>query len=100
LSPPLSLTPRRYLKRIFRDLFERSGFEDDGLFDWDLALKPKADGTNGLEGLKYGTPRDGEGERAEGATEGAQPSSSAAAAVTSPSAPKVSVDPPPPPPPD
>ena len=49
-----------YLKRIFRDLFERSGFEDDGIFDWDLALKAKADGTSGLEGLKYGTPREGE----------------------------------------
>jgi casein kinase 1 len=26
----------RYLKRIFRDLFERSNFADDGLFDWDI----------------------------------------------------------------
>eukprot|EP01039_Chlorochromonas_danica_P001315 gene1315-1436_t len=29
----------RYLKRIFRDLFERQGFEDDGIFDWDLRKK-------------------------------------------------------------
>lgn len=26
----------RYLKRIFRDLFERQSFEDDGVFDWDI----------------------------------------------------------------
>lgn len=32
-----------------------------GIFDWDLSLKPKTDGTNGLEGLKYGTPRDADG---------------------------------------
>ncbi len=25
-----------YLKRIFRDLFERQSFEDDGVFDWDI----------------------------------------------------------------
>lgn len=28
--------PCRYLKRIFRDLFERQSFEDDGVFDWDI----------------------------------------------------------------
>ncbi len=46
----------RYLKRIFRELFERSGFEDDGIFDWELGLKPKRDGTKGLEGLSYDLP--------------------------------------------
>jgi len=29
----------RYLKRIFRDLFERQSFEDDGVFDWDVIKK-------------------------------------------------------------
>lgn len=29
----------RYLKRIFRDLFERQCFEDDGVFDWDIIKK-------------------------------------------------------------
>lgn len=29
----------RYLKRIFRDLFERQCFEDDGIFDWDIIKK-------------------------------------------------------------
>lgn len=47
----------RYLKRIFRDLFERQSFEDDGVFDWDIikrqqlaaggdgAIETNADGT-------------------------------------------------------
>jgi len=26
----------RYLKRVFKDLFDRQGCEDDGVFDWDL----------------------------------------------------------------
>lgn len=34
----------RHLKRIFKDLFERQGFEDDGIFDWDL-LKKQREGT-------------------------------------------------------
>lgn len=25
-----------YLKRLFKDLFDRSGFEDDNIFDWDI----------------------------------------------------------------
>lgn len=29
----------RYLKRLFRELFERQGYEDDGLFDWDILKK-------------------------------------------------------------
>lgn len=29
----------RYLKRIFKDLFERSGYDDDGIYDWDVAKK-------------------------------------------------------------
>jgi hypothetical protein len=51
----------RYLKRIFKDLFDRAGYIDDGLYDWDLNLKAKTDGTFGLEGLKYGSPREYEG---------------------------------------
>jgi hypothetical protein len=31
----------RYLKRIFKDLFERQNFEDDGIFDWDILKKNK-----------------------------------------------------------
>lgn len=26
----------RYLKRLFKDLFERSGFENDNMFDWEI----------------------------------------------------------------
>lgn len=29
----------RYLKRLFKDLFERSGFEDNCVYDWDLLKK-------------------------------------------------------------
>lgn len=32
-----------------------------GLYDWDLSLKARTDGTFGLEGLKYGSPRDYDG---------------------------------------
>lgn len=32
----------RYLKRLFRDLFERQCFEDDGVFDWDIIKKNNA----------------------------------------------------------
>lgn len=35
-----------------------SGPDDSGLYDWDLSLKAKTDGTFGLEGLKYGSPRE------------------------------------------
>jgi casein kinase 1 len=34
----------RYLKRIFRDLFERQHFEDDGIFDWDIIKKQQQGG--------------------------------------------------------
>jgi hypothetical protein len=34
----------RYLKRIFRDLFERQCFEDDGIFDWDIIKKAQQTG--------------------------------------------------------
>jgi hypothetical protein len=26
---------------LFKDLFERQGFEDDGIFDWDILKKQK-----------------------------------------------------------
>lgn len=29
----------RYLKRLFKDLFERNGFEDNCVYDWDLVRK-------------------------------------------------------------
>jgi len=29
----------RYLKKLFRDLFERENFVDDGIFDWDIIKK-------------------------------------------------------------
>lgn len=59
VHPPLIL--RSYLKRLFKDLFERSGFEDDGesndetyshllntgRFDWDILLKEKNNGAAG-----------------------------------------------------
>ncbi len=31
----------RYLKRIFRKLFARRGFKDDGVFDWDIRKKQR-----------------------------------------------------------
>jgi hypothetical protein len=30
-----------YLKRIFKELFERQGFEDDGVFDWDVLKRAR-----------------------------------------------------------
>jgi len=41
ISPYLAITSfvSRYLKGIFRDLFERQSFEDDGVFDWDILRK-------------------------------------------------------------
>jgi hypothetical protein len=38
----------RHLKRLFKDLFERQGFEDDGVFDWDLLKKQKEAGVSGV----------------------------------------------------
>ena len=35
----------RLLKRLFKDLFERQGFEDDGIFDWDILKKQKEQGS-------------------------------------------------------
>ena len=37
---------RRYLKRIFKDLFERQAFEDDGVYDWDLLKKQQEQGAS------------------------------------------------------
>jgi serine/threonine protein kinase len=37
----------RYLKRIFKDLFERQGFEDDNVFDWDILKKKNEKGSVG-----------------------------------------------------
>jgi hypothetical protein len=34
----------RYLKRIFKDLFERQAFEDDGVYDWDVIKKQQEKG--------------------------------------------------------
>jgi len=44
----------RYLKRIFRDLFERQSFEDDGVFDWDIIKKQQlvsVDGNPAIEAM-------------------------------------------------
>ena len=38
------------MKRIFKDLFERQGFEDDGIFDWDILKKQKEQGTSFVPG--------------------------------------------------
>jgi hypothetical protein len=38
------------MKRIFKDLFERQGFEDDGIFDWDILKKQKEQGTTFVPG--------------------------------------------------
>lgn len=40
----------RYLKRIFKDLFDHQGFVDDGLYDWDV-LKKQQD-----QGISSGLP--------------------------------------------
>lgn len=37
----------RYLKRIFKDLFDRQGFVDDGLYDWDILKKQQEQGVPG-----------------------------------------------------
>lgn len=37
----------RYLKKMFRDLFERQSFEDDGVFDWDIIKKAQQSGNGG-----------------------------------------------------
>jgi serine/threonine protein kinase len=34
----------RYLKRIFKDLFDRQGFIEDGLYDWDILKKQQEQG--------------------------------------------------------
>lgn len=39
----------RYLKRIFRDLFERQDFQDDGVFDWDVIKKEQQKNQNSDE---------------------------------------------------
>lgn len=36
----------RYLKRILKELFEKQGYEDDGLYDWD-AIKKQEEGAEG-----------------------------------------------------
>lgn len=41
----------RYLKRIFKELFERQGFEDDGIFDWDILKKQREAGEVSPEGV-------------------------------------------------
>ena len=33
----------RYLRRIFKDLFERQGLEDDGVYDWDVIKRRQED---------------------------------------------------------
>jgi len=43
----------RYLKRIFRDLFERQSFEDDGVFDWDIIKRQQMAGTHPSVLLTY-----------------------------------------------
>ena len=35
----------RYLKRIFKDLFDRQALEDDGQYDWDLLTRHQEQGT-------------------------------------------------------
>ena len=37
----------RYLKRKFKELFERQSFEDDGVFDWDIIKKQQLAGAAG-----------------------------------------------------
>merc|ERR1712065_119129 len=45
----------RYLKRIFKDLFDHQGFVDDGLYDWDVLKKQQEQGiTSGLPGSSGG----------------------------------------------
>lgn len=49
----------RYLKRIFKDLYERQGYEDDGAFDWDILKKKQegdtVDGVAGVAGETFTT---------------------------------------------
>jgi hypothetical protein len=60
----------RLLKRIFKDLFERQGFEDDGIFDWDILKKQRDQGVTlppGVGGVAGGDGKSGNGEGEEDA---------------------------------
>lgn len=56
----------RYLKRIFKDLFERQGFVDDGLYDWDLLKKQQETGVHPSGYPSIPAPPGAEIEEAEG----------------------------------
>lgn len=50
------------MKRLFKDLFERQGFEDDGIFDWDILKKQKEQGSGFSAALAASGGNDEEGE--------------------------------------
>jgi hypothetical protein len=64
----------RYLKRIFRELFERQGFVRDGLFDWEvkkrqeLAAKAERAGS-AEEAHALSSAAEGSSQRVAGTTE-------------------------------
>ena len=61
----------RYLKRIFKDLYERNSFEDDGIFDWDnLKMKQLKSGGNGSGIEDAGEGRQGDSGLHDGAIGG------------------------------
>lgn len=62
----------RYLKRIFKDLFERQGFEDDGMFDWDILKKRKEQLTGGAVVVPTGAGGGGGGDQEEPEDDGDQ----------------------------
>lgn len=56
---------RRLLKRLFKDLFERQGFEDDGIFDWDILKKQKEQGSGFSSSVGAAGANEDEGEDAD-----------------------------------
>ena len=58
----------RYLKRIFKDLFERQALEDDGVYDWDVLKRHQEQ--QGGAGVPAGNASGAEPPRAEDVKEG------------------------------
>lgn len=54
----------RYLKTLFRDLYERQGYTDDGKFDWDL-IEQKAASGEGVEAVPGVVPPAGQAAKSE-----------------------------------
>jgi len=63
----------RYLKRIFKDLFDRQGLEDDGQYDWDVIKRHQESGVEGAPLPLPNPPAHETGEDADGDSNRAGP---------------------------